>query len=420
MSFRLTETTLGSAVATSGTFTVAYPTGTKAGSYSGGHKHKMWVDTHQFLYAAPEQFSLSFGASDITVTYLGTTTIAAGSRVQVQLDMIGDDKREPEKALVLDNVRRAYPVLLDLGTPATADADGVAASQSVTGAGTAFVINGVLASNGVAIMDVPRNIVAAWTGTAVLTITGKDVDGNTVIEQSASGTSHTGSKAFKSVSSVTTSASITSATVGTGVKIGLPRFVHDASFIQAELLNGVLLPKQPSTVHLQGLILEADVDTPAPYNICSPVAGRIAKLTTVVQADGVTTGGNITVEVNTVEVDGLAVVIANSSAEGDVDSDTPTAGHATAVVAVGDRIEIIPASAFNGAADLWFDLEIDTTAAGMLDGTFVAGVTSAATATTGDTRGTYSPSTAPNGSNGYMLLALLPDPSNQGVPQYDG
>jgi hypothetical protein len=50
MTFKLVETTLSSAVATSGTFTVSYPDETGAGSYVGGNKDTMWVDTHQYLF----------------------------------------------------------------------------------------------------------------------------------------------------------------------------------------------------------------------------------------------------------------------------------------------------------------------------------------------------------------------------------
>ena len=58
-------------------------------------------------------------------------------------------------------------------TPDVLDADGIAASQTVTGAGTAFSLNGALVSGGVAIMDVPRCIQAAWTNSAYITITGR-------------------------------------------------------------------------------------------------------------------------------------------------------------------------------------------------------------------------------------------------------
>lgn len=121
----------------------------------------------------------------------------------------------------------AQPFLvLHLGSPIIADADGLGASQTVTGAGTAFVLDGALAgspdADGVVTLDVPRGINAAWTNTAVLTIRGYDQYGALVVETSASGTSHTGKKAFKKIISVKTSATITSATVGTNDVLGLP------------------------------------------------------------------------------------------------------------------------------------------------------------------------------------------------------
>jgi hypothetical protein len=63
-------------------------------------------------------------------------------------------------------------------------------------------------------------------------------------------------------------------------------------------------------------------------------------------------------------------------------------------------------------------VEIEVTYA--LDGTFVAGVQTTPTATTGDVRGTYDPSVACNGSLQFALLCALPDPTYRGVDNYDG
>ncbi len=116
--------------------------------------------------------------------------------------------------------------------PATADADGISASQSVTvGTTPLALINGALASGGVATFDVPRNVVAAWTNTAVVTVTGTDVYGRTMSEASGSGTSFTGAKAFKTITSVSFSADVTGATVGSGVVFGLPYVVTNAAYL---------------------------------------------------------------------------------------------------------------------------------------------------------------------------------------------
>jgi hypothetical protein len=418
MGFKTVETTLSAAVATNGTFTVSYPSGTRAGSFAGAWAHKMWAAGHQKLYEAPGGFTVSFGATEITVTYKGTTSLPQGGRVRMEFDTLSDNAREPEKALVLDNVVKANMVLLDLGAPIAADSDGVAASQSVA-QNASFVLNGALVSNGVAVFDVPRNVVGAWTTNAILTITGYDVDGNLMVEKTPSAAAtHTGTKAFMSVISVSSDTAITAATVGTGVVIGLPRFVPDASYIRAEYKDGTALARMAEKVFLPYEIEQTELLAATSEELVSPVAGRISRHRGIVQG-AVTTGGDVTVEVNTTAVDGLTLTIANADAKGTRYADTPTAGHASAVVAKGDRIEIQPAAAIDTAGQLNGVLEIDVSAAGQLDGTFVAGVVAVATATTGDTRGTYSPSTAPDGS-GYRLLAVLPDPSNEGVPQYAG
>ena len=52
------------------------------------------------------------------------------------------------------------------------------------------------------------------------------------------------------------------------------------------------------------------------------------------------------------------------------------------------------------------------------NGTFVAGVQSEASATTGDVRGTYDPNSACNGSLTFRLFILTADPGYLGAPQY--
>lgn len=143
---------------------------------------------------------------------------------------------------------------VDYGVIAAASANAVATSQAV-GVGAAFTINGALASGGVATFPTPRNVVAAWTNTSVLTITGTDEYGSILVETSASGTSHTGTKAFKTITSVTSSASITGATVGTGVAIGLPVRVD---------LNGLIVAKQQNAT---------DAATFVPAVTTSPATG---------------------------------------------------------------------------------------------------------------------------------------------------
>jgi hypothetical protein len=297
MSFKKVEAIASGIVATSGTVTFAYPTNTNAGTFA-GFGHQIWVDKFQSMLSAPTDFTVSFGASDITVTYLGATTIPAGARLQAQFNELGNDDEIADIDFtddVVNNTSAVSLVKVNLGAPDAADADGVCASQAITAAGTG-TIAGALASGGVATFDVPRNVVAAWTTTAVMTVTGTDEYGNVIVESSASGTSMAGKKAFKTITAVDVSVDVTGATVGTGDVLGLPVFV-------------------PGTGHV---VLELE--------------------------------------------DGAAAVA----------------------------------------------------------GTLVAGVSTAATATTGDVRGTYDPDTAADGSAVFELVMALPDPKYKGVAQYAG
>lgn len=105
--------------------------------------------------------------------------------------------------------------------PVVGVANSIALSQGIN-TGTPGLVNGALASAGVATLDVPRNVIAAWTGTAVLTVVGTDYYGQAQTENSASGTSFAGKKAFKTITSITVGANVTGATVGTGNVLGLP------------------------------------------------------------------------------------------------------------------------------------------------------------------------------------------------------
>lgn len=163
---------------------------------------------------------------------------------------------------------------------------------------------------------------------------------------------------------------------------------------------------------------EANVDAGTGLNFVSPVAGVIRKVSTIANS-GITTGGAVTLEIATVAVNGLSVTVADSSSEGDVDSDTPTYGHASTAVAVGDRVEIQFASAFNASADMMCVVEIEATKD--THGTVVAGLSGAAqSATSADARGTYAPAATPDGSIGFMLDLLLADPAYKGEDQYAG
>jgi hypothetical protein len=407
---------LASALAASGTLTVAYPSGRSKGNYSlSGGRHVLIV-RGSTTYYAPDDFTLTFNAnaSSITLTWgAGKPTLAAGTTVTLQIERAGQDDGRPNDPANPAKMVDARHWLIDLGSPNILDADGIAASQSVA-AGASFLLNGALLSGTSMILDVPRNVVAAWTTTSVLTITGKDEYGNVMVEKSASGTSHTGKKAFKEITSVSSTAAITSATVGTGDVLGLPVFVGDAALIKGEMLDGALV----SGFGNSKIVLTsrfADISTAESIWFSSPVAGKITKISTILHGAITVADANITTEINTVAVTGSAFVVATSgSAAGVVDSAVPTAAN---TVAVGDAIEVITDGGSTTAAIATVLVEItpDLT----LIGTFVAGVDATAQSfTAGDVRGTYDPLEACNGDRGYKLLVALPDPAFKGNDQF--
>ena len=115
----------------------------------------------------------------------------------------------------------------------------------------------------------------------------------------------------------------------------------------------------PSIVRLPFAFSETDLLAGTSAELIAPGDGRIVGLKAIVQK-AVTTGGPITASVGVTAVDGLSVVIADGATKGTVVSDTPTAGHATTVVAAGDRIQVTPDAAFAtaGAVSGFIELAI--------------------------------------------------------------
>ena len=250
-SFDIIETALGSAVANSGTFTVNYPANKDAGAYRSGVDHKIATNEYGILSIIDNTISISFGTTSITITNKSGGTLAAGTKMWIQL------VQAPENESALASSERMsdlVPVLISLGAPDVADADGVSVSASVS-SGVAGVIGGALASGGVATFDVPRNVVGAWTNTAILTVTGTDEYGRVVRESSASGTTMAGKKAFKTVTGFTFNANVTGATVGSGDVLGLPVAITGVARVFREIQDGA--------VATAGTVVTADLTVPA-------------------------------------------------------------------------------------------------------------------------------------------------------------
>lgn len=237
-SFDVIETTLASDVADDATFTVGYPSGKNAGHYTGGTDHRVNSMGYGELRANNGGISVSFGTSNITITNKSGTTMVAGTKVYVQLDIMGRDDgqssiADPETMVPMDLM------VINLGAPDTADVDGI--FEAYTGSDPA--LDGALVSGDVATLDVPRNIVVDSGGadTAVLTFTGTDAYGETVVESiTLNGTTAVaGKKAFKTITGVSSSGAIANgAFAGPGDVLGLPMMMPQIGQLIAELEDG--------------------------------------------------------------------------------------------------------------------------------------------------------------------------------------
>lgn len=234
---------LAAAVADSATFAVSYPSNASPdfgavdeGAFFGAMEHKFVLG--QGVLDFPTQFDLTFTGTTITVTNKSGSTWAAGTDWRLELRQQGKRIYMSERAngtgRTINRAARSDTVLMNLGAPDVADPDGISASQSIT-ANTAALLNGAVGAT----LDVPRNVVGAWTGAAVATVVGYDEYGEVMKESSASGTTFTGKKAFKKITSIKTDANVTLATFGTGDVLGLPVFLPSAGHVLKELQDGV-------------------------------------------------------------------------------------------------------------------------------------------------------------------------------------
>lgn len=241
MSYDVIRHTLSASVANAGAFTVAYPDNKNSGSYELGVDHSVISNKYGNFYDGAK-VSFAFGATNVTITNNSGVTLEAGTEILVQMDQPGEGDAQGAGLAAPEFMSHAYTVWLNLGAPDAIVTNGIAAAQSNTGA-HALILNGALVVDGVAILDVPRNVIIDSGGddTAVLTITGTDLFG-AVMRESLTLTNATavaGKKAFKTVTSITSSATITNgAFVGTGDVLGLPGFVSDTGRVLKELQDG--------------------------------------------------------------------------------------------------------------------------------------------------------------------------------------
>lgn len=259
MAFDIVRATLASALAAGGTLTVNYPTGQGRGPYQNALGHIIVAGNQ--VYTAPAQFTVTLNAASFVITLgSGLTTIPAGTTLLIQLQRQGADLPAGFPSVAMAN---ANLVSISLGSPIAAAANAHLLSAALTlasGGVTAFT--GALAGTN----DVPRNIVAAWTNTAVLTVRGFDQYGNAMTESSGSGTSFTGAKAFARITRVSVSADVTGLTVGTGVVLGLPVYLPAVANLIRESVDGAVPTAGTTVAGVQTVQTATTGDVRGTYN----------------------------------------------------------------------------------------------------------------------------------------------------------
>jgi hypothetical protein len=234
MSFFIASTSASAAVATNGTFTVSAPTATLAGAAKNRGGHTMVVHNMAALFSFPKDFSISWSGATATITYLGSTTIPAGSAIQVQFELEGEDFNAPYRNLnsnQVDKVAFAYRgsfgqvFKVDFGAPLAASTTAIAATL----ASTVITVQTLATPY---ICDVPRALQvtssSASDTTQIVTIRGLDEYGVALSENFAvNGTAViSGKKAFKEVLSYqSTVAFVGNISIGILNILGLPFYL---------------------------------------------------------------------------------------------------------------------------------------------------------------------------------------------------
>lgn len=265
--FLQTSFVASAAIATNGTTTFSYPTRpysmgasdiTTLGDFRGTYGHVAFIESMQSNIASPKDFTLTFGNSNITFTWLGTQTIPVGSLIRIDLHTIGQDKQSPYGLVfagttgdaasqansgpayqlgISTKVQTAGPMWINFGCPVTASTTSVLATTAV-----ADTVLHTLTTPFV--FDVPRNaqVVSSTTDTTqTITIRGLDDYGVAMSETLTlnGATPVLGNKAFAQINSYQASIAMAgNLSIGSGTKLGVPVFVPAAGASLKDMLNG--------------------------------------------------------------------------------------------------------------------------------------------------------------------------------------
>jgi hypothetical protein len=247
MSIYIVSTTASAAVATNGTLSFSYPAGMSAGYFNANtFLHRLSVRGMQSEFVFGTGFTLSFGATSITATYLGATPIPAGSQVFLQLESSGqNDGRALLDSAFAFNARGVNRASLGgtwhvkFGSVATVSATAVVNAATVLAAGVVALATPFVADVARALSTVSSN--AADT-TQTITIRGFDEYGVAMTETGTLNgtTSVSFRKAFATVVSYQASAALAGTlSIGITKTLGLPVTLSQTGWVLRELADGV-------------------------------------------------------------------------------------------------------------------------------------------------------------------------------------
>ena len=268
-----TSFTATAAIATNGTQTFSYPTRTgntpdvtTQGDFYGSYGHQAFAEGLMYSMNSPKDFTLTFGNSSITFTYLGTTSIPANTLIRVDLHTMGQNAQSPYGLAfagapgdvssqansgaapligISTKVQEGPVRYINFGTPLTASATAVVNASAAAESG--YTVGTVIPITTPVVLDVPRNLTykssSSSDTTQTITARGFDDYGNAMTETSPTLTGSTavlGLKAFKTVTSWQVNVAVTVGTVsiGSGVTLGCPAFVFSAAASLRDILNG--------------------------------------------------------------------------------------------------------------------------------------------------------------------------------------
>ena len=250
--------TLVADLADAATLDFSYPTGFSENSFVLGNRHMLTMNGTELF--APDDFTIAFGASNITITNRTGTTFETGAVAVLQVDVDGNlisvfDNAETGQQIPL-SVCPMQLMKIDIGQPATADVDAIV--DAVTAGADGVLAIETNTAELTFTMDTPvgRNItaVSAAAGdntTFSVRVVGLDTDCNPQTEDRAMNgvTPVVGVKAFSSIESVTfidaagdPVVSAGAIDVGFGDIFGLPlRLNNETHQIEREFIDDTIV-----------------------------------------------------------------------------------------------------------------------------------------------------------------------------------